>query len=439
MKKDEIITKLREYVIKKLSPTEGERKLITMIYDSFQSLLNQNCFQTGSYPRFTSIRPIHDLDIVFVIGNWDEKNHDPLETLKLLQLKIQTEYKNPTKYQYEVSLCTHSIDVIYKENNEEIFSVDIVPGYIFSKNEFNDDTYQVPEVLNFHHGKTRLDFYQRLSFEHKDMNWIVSDPKGYIEIAKKVNQQNNDFRKSVKFIKAWKKSCETKDSNFLLKSFHIEQIVTKYFQENSNLNIFDCIFKFFVDLPKHVISPQIKDRANNDKFIDDYVSNLTNGQKEQITRARDCFLKKLEEILPNDLVDNLIDGCFYSRNSISEQFLFDFGIPIFINDDYSFKIIGEVQERDGFRKSYLNSTGLITIDRKIRFMVQGNQPRVNYFKWKVKNDNSSKEPRGEITDNRTRNDPENTKYHGNHYVECYAILNNTCVAKALQNVKLEYP
>jgi hypothetical protein len=99
--------------------------------------------------------------------------------------------------------------------------------------------------------------------------------------------------------------------------------------------------------------------------------------------------------------------------------------------------LGEVQERDGFRKSILNKSGLISVDRKIKFRINGNSPNVDLFKWKVKNDNSSKEPRGEITDYQTRNDPENTKYSGNHFVECYAILNNTCVAKARQNVKLE--
>ena len=129
--------------------------------------------------------------------------------------------------------------------------------------------------------------------------------------------------------------------------------------------------------------------------------------------------------------------CYYKRASNSERFLFDFNIPTFLDDDYAFKIIGEVQERKGgFRKFILDRIGRIPIDRKIKFKIRRRPPDVELFKWKVKNDNSSKEPRGEITDHQTKNDPEYSKYNGNHNVECYAILNNTCVARAKQNVTL---
>jgi len=96
-----------------------------------------------------------------------------------------------------------------------------------------------------------------------------------------------------------------------------------------------------------------------------------------------------------------------------------------------------VQERKGsFRRFVLDFIGRITIDRKINFRIEGTPPSVDLFKWKVKNADSSPHPRGEITDHQTRNDPEHSKYIGEHYVECYAILDNVCVAKARQNVKL---
>ena len=105
----------------------------------------------------------------------------------------------------------------------------------------------------------------------------------------------------------------------------------------------------------------------------------------------------------------------------------------------SFEVIGEVQERaGGFRKFILDKIGWIPIDRKIEFRVKKPPPGIDLFKWKVKNDNGSPEPRGEITDHRTKNDPEHSKYIGNHYVECYAIINGVCVAKARQTVQLEH-
>ena len=117
--------------------------------------------------------------------------------------------------------------------------------------------------------------------------------------------------------------------------------------------------------------------------------------------------------------------------------MFDFNIPTLLDDNYNFGIFGEVQERTGgFRKYILDKIGKIPIDRKIKFNIKGEPPKVDLFKWKVKNDNSSKQPRGEITDHRTLRYPEETRYNGNHFVECFAILNNTCVAKARQNVTL---
>lgn len=446
MKKDKFNSKFRAYIKEHISPTncydkncgKCDKCFITRIYDSFKSVLSQNCIQIGSYPRFTAIRPLHDLDILYILGNWEEQNHNPQKSLEELLKTIESDYVNPTNYEIEISLQTHSVTIIFKDNNnEEFFSVDIVPAYIFSKNEFQQDTYKVPEVLRKKHGAKRKEFYQKLSEEHKEMNWIHTDPRGYIEVAKQVNDSNNDFRKAVKFIKAWRNSCKEKHDDFKLKSFHIEQVITKYFKENNSLEIFDSIFNFFFEIPDIISSSQIENRASDEENIDEYVNKLTDEQKQKIIEARDCFLKKLEEFSESDSVESLIDACFCKRASNTEQFLFDFKIPVFTDENYSFEIYGEVQERTGgFRKYILDLAGLISIDRKIKFRIKGNEPSVSFFKWKVKNDDNSSEPRGEITDHQTRNDPENTKFKGNHYVECYAILDNICVAKARQNVKL---
>jgi hypothetical protein len=73
-----------------------------------------------------------------------------------------------------------------------------------------------------------------------------------------------------------------------LKSFHLEQVITKFFQDNPNFEIFDAIFKFFVDLPQIIgKANQVQDRANKDKYLDDYLDKFTDEQKEKIGKARD--------------------------------------------------------------------------------------------------------------------------------------------------------
>lgn len=429
----------REYA-RTLSPKVDERDLINKIYQSFNDMFGvNNCIQIGSYPRFTAVTPVHDLDLLYFLGDWDENNHNPSTALQNLNTKINLEYKNPTTYKIKILLQTHSVTVLYLDNNEEAFSVDIVPAYFYSKNEFNDDIYKVPEVIRRKHGDKRVEYYQKLSQEHQEMDWITSDPKGYIKIASETDKiTNGELRKTAKTLKAWNNNLTNENDNLKLKSFHLEQVITNLFRENSELEIFDAIFHFFTELPNIINKPnQIPDRANKDKFIDDYLQEFTEEQKEKIIQARDCFLIKLENYSESNTIQQLLEVCFYERHGSSEQFLFDSNIPCLTEDEYSFKICGEVQVRGGgFREYILDKIGLINIDRKIKFRISGKQPNVDLFKWKVRNDNNSEQPRGEITDHCTLRDPEETRYRGNHYVECYAILNNTCVARALQNVKL---
>lgn len=443
MKKDELNTNLRDFA-RSLSPKVGEQTLISGIYKSFQDLLvANNCLQIGSYPRFTSITPVHDLDILNILDLWDENAHDPSLALRELNSKINQGYENPTDYSISVSLQSHSVTVSFHQNSEEIFSVDIVPAYITSKNEFNDDKYKVPELLNKRHGKARLEYYQKLVVEHGQMGWIDSDPRGYIKVASDIDQvSNGEFRKSAKIVKFWKNKLEEKDESLKLKSFHIEQVVTKYFQENNLTQVFDVIYRFFVKLPEIIGTPnQIQERTNTSKFIDDYLVDLTEKQKQRINQARDTFLVKLENLSDSTPINSLFEIEFLERTSSSEMYLFDseYRIPVFVEGD-TFRIDGFIQPKSGFRDGWLSAVNhQIAKGRQVKFQIR-NDIEKDYTLWKVQNDKNSSEvvsancTRGEITRDRTMKDPESTAYKGQHYVECFAVKDNVCIARSKINV-----
>lgn len=172
MKNDKINNKMREYA-KRLSPTTHERALVAEIYDSFRNLLGkENCIQIGSYPRRTSVTPIKDLDILYLLGSWNENSHDPLVALKNLHSLIEANYVPPRGYKKKVSFQTHSITVEFSDN-VRTFSVDIVPAYSYGKNEFGIDMYQVPEVIKRKHAERKLALWES---NGKDA-WILSDPR----------------------------------------------------------------------------------------------------------------------------------------------------------------------------------------------------------------------------------------------------------------------
>jgi hypothetical protein len=182
---------------------------------------------------------------------------------------------------------------------------------------------------------------------------------------------------------------------------------------------------------------QITDRANPNAFIDEYVENLTAEERGSIIEARDGFLIKLEQFSPTTAGKDLVRAPSRKRTSNSEQYLFDFGIPVLIEENHM-RITANVLVRSGgFRHRILDALGVIETDRKIEFRVSNPPAATELLKWKVKNDDSSPHPRGEITDHHTLNDPEHSKYKGNHFVECYAIRRGVCIARSRQAVTLK--
>jgi len=438
MKKNEFNELFRRYTKEKLTPTVAERELVSKIYNAVQDVLSErSCLQIGSYPRFTAISPPHDLDILYIIDAWPGKAPNPNHILLSLKESLNKAFRNPTSYAIAISAQTHSITIAFTQGKDEKFSVDIVPAYIVGKNEFSQDTYMVPEILIKNHIARRM-LYEEISSSPREMNWLKSDPRGYIEIAKQIDQANNDFRKTVKFIKAWKAAFKKQNEKFKLKSFHVEMVISKYFLEHAQLDFYDAVFEFFYSIPQIIVKSQFSDRGEPGRKIDEYIDKLTEDEKEMIIQARDNFLIKLENFTENNGVEQLFKVEFYERKSSVEKYLFDYKIPVLVEKEIKLGINGNVLQRTGgFREKLLDTLGLIEIDRKIQFRLANQVPGIDLYKWKVKNDDSSIQPRGEITDHTTLHDPEHTKYKGRHYVECYAIKNGVCVAKARQNVELK--
>lgn len=440
MKKDKFNSKLREYA-KNLSPTSTEQDLIGKVYQSFNDLFGtNNCIQIGSYPRFTAVTPVHDLDVLYIVGAWIENKHDPSMTLQSLYKQIKNQYVSPTNYTHQISLQTHSIAIQFWQNSTMVLSVDIVPAYSYGKNEYNQDKYKVPEVTKEKNHTIRNALTWDASNSHA---WIDSDPRGYIKVATELGE-NPDFRKTVKFIKKWKNNLCDLDHNLKLKSFHLEQVLTKIFQQEQNINIFDAIFQFFCDLPDIIAVPnQIADRANNDKYIDDYVTNFTMKEKDKFKKARDGFLIKLEKFTESSEMSFLMEIEFHERPA-SEEFMFDKRIKMLIDPNAVFKIDGFVKPLRGFSNGWISKTpqlqkGLtrgLGKSRKIEFSIVKNSTTATSFWWKVRNSDGCGKPRGEITSNQTKNNPETTEYIGDHFVECFATNHDICLAKSRLPVKI---
>lgn len=435
MRKDEFNTILRVYVRDHLSPTTDDRTFVAEVYSSVQDVLGAgNCLQIGSFARFTAIRPLHDLDILYIAGTYENEDPDPSGCLASLEERLLGEYQNPTDYDFEISTQTHSVTISFRNGDEDVFSVDVVPAYRSGRNEFDLDKYVVPEIAAM--GKARrTEIRDQVSRGERQMHWIHSDPRGYIQIASHINAANEDFRRTAKLLKGWRSACKEVDPEFSLKSFHLEQAIAVVFSRHPNISIFDAAFEVMCQIPDLIRYPRFPDRANPNVFIDSYVDELSHADQRKVDKARDHFLVQLENLAAPAGIPNMLSGVGYERASSTEKFLFDQNIPVL--SEVTFRVVGDVQEKTGgFRAFILDRVGRIPVSREIRFRVGRDAPDGCMFKWKVRNDRDSPEPRGEITDHQTLKELEKTAYIGTHWVECFAVRDGVCVGRGKQVVRL---
>ncbi len=279
---DEINSQINIYVSKNLTPTDIERAYVSEKYAVIRGLLGEACFQTGSYARFTSISPVHDLDIIYPVSDRHVQD-DPSGIINLMQSMLQKGLSDqPVK---SIVVQTHSITIEFLDSPKGGFSIDVVPAVELGiKNEFGDSIYMVPEILRFSK-ENRISLYKMASSH--PIKWIRSDPKGYIKAAGNLNETNSDFRHSAKLLKGWRHACKSVYGDlFKLKSFHIEQICYQYFIEhNMNMTLdgaIDCI----AALPNYLEDPQFPDRADMTKFIDEYVNELSPNEIQLILKLQ---------------------------------------------------------------------------------------------------------------------------------------------------------
>lgn len=438
MLKSRIESHFRKYVKETLSPTRNDIQFVSKVYESFTNVLGvKKCVQIGSFPRYTAIRPLHDLDILYRIGDWTEEHTHPEKILKDLADKFKQEYKNPTQYRITLKVQSHSIAFSFlNSKNEEVFAVDIVPAINRGQNEYGESTFWVPEIIKTRSRAKRDEIYAKKKFSQQSINWIKTDPLGYIKQASEINSNNSDFRKSVKFLKGWKNFCKSENDDFKLKSFHLEQLITEQLKLNPDQPIFDSLFECLTNLKESIQSSQIKDRADSNKFIDQYVSDLTEKEKNLIFQAVDAILISFEEF--DGDVGKVIESGFYKRKH-SEKFLFDHKIPILTDESVEFIVDGFIKKAQGyseFKQRLSKTRGLVEKRNSIRFFVdKGHSLSYNYA-WKIKNDNKCKEPRGDLHLNSVSTRNESTAYYGNHYTECFAIQNGECIARDRADVRI---
>lgn len=371
-----------------------------------------NCLQVGSYGRYTAIDGVSDLDMIYEMPLESFKRYDEREgnsqsgLLQDVRKAILETYSN-TDIRGDCQV------VVIAFTN---YQVEVCPGFIQS-----DGSYKYPDSKN---GGT----------------WKVTKPRQEIDEINNFNRTTNGNLKNLsRMLRAWKNRQGLKIGGLL-----IDTLCYNFLKENKkhhgttfadyHLLVRD-IFEFLKNTP-----PEQKywlALGSNQKVFKK--SNFIRSAKKAYDAAVSAIAKNENETVYS--IWRRIFGLQFpypaklleasSNYTNSEEFIENV-VPVDIR--YNLNIECNVSQA-GFRDQLLSQLPFVKTDKKLLFYIKSTDtPRPYSVKWKVKNKGDLARRRnmlrGQLLDDEGKEQrKENSNFGGPHYVECYIIKDNVCVAR----------
>lgn len=365
-------------------------------------------FLTGSYSRNTAIRPPQDVDFFIVLN---EKKYDdlkPSELLNLLEKTLKDILPEKTIFQQ-----THSVTIEYDEE----FSIDVIPAF-----EINNELYKIPHVS-----------------DNGDI-WLESNPKIHGEKLTKANDTVNGLLVPiVKLLKAWKR-----DKCNYVKSFHLELLEIEIINNSEIESYTNGINLFFDNVNNYLESACVIDPANSDNLVDDYLTDDERENLKYLIKTEATIVQNAVSLENNGKTDEAInewDKIFTfnpeKKKSLTSKQSHEKVLLYPENLQFKIKITSKLfnPTLNKYKENYYSNSRKLPKGWKLRFYVDSsNVPDPKKVFWQVVNMGEEAEKatdlRGEILDDQGFNwRNEHTKYKGTHYVNCFIVKNNSCVAK----------
>lgn len=364
-------------------------------------------FLFGSYKKKTNIRPMdkmQDVDVLFKIPKETFEKFDNYESNG--QSALLQEIRNTLNKTFTTtSKISGWGKVVLVNTVDGTHNIEVLPAY-----ELTDKTFKIPNSEN-------------------GGSWEIFDPREDINNFQDSNQQVNGLVKIVtRMLKSWKRQNKTLN----IKSYQIEQYVLEYFNKNSfeeiNIKIFIKIFNF------------IKSKIDNENnsFIDTVINRLELADRLNQNEKYEETANKLKLIFGDKFpsyFSNIKEAVESNNEDIApnEQYIDElFEVDLF--NDYYFKLDGEIKQ-DGFQRykliNFLQKVKILKKNLKLTFSFTTDIQKPYKVYWKVRNFGEearrTKNLRGQIIKG-SHTKTETTLYIATHYVECYIVKNNICIA-----------
>ena len=386
-----------------------------------------NTLQVGSYGRWTGIKGISDLDMVYIIpdSKWKEYNKEGGQRLLLQDIKKALE-KTYSSSDIKIDRCV--VTVKFSDHSH----IDIQPVF-----ETSDDDFIYPDTYG-------------------EGSWKITKPRKEMEAMLEVNKEKNrNLRRLCKMIRAWKNHngvvikgllIDTLAYNFLNSTSEYDSKSFNYYDEMSR-----DFFKFLYEQPKNqkeYVALGSKQRVKvvksfNRKAKKAYKYSCeaiaATSEKEKHNKWRDVYGKDFPKYKTEDSEAKLLNNSYLN----TEEFIEDTYI---VEINYDLHIDCEIRQ-NGYRtellREFLKKKFPLLTNKSLKFFIKNNEVPPPYdIKWKVTNrgEEAIKRDciRGEIiNDGGNEIRFETSNFKGNHFVECYIIKDNKVVARDLINVPIK--
>lgn len=359
----------------------------------------------GSYGKQTNIRPPSDIDTVFLLplSEWEHYSSLSSNAQAVLLQKIR-EVLMKTYSETDVKAWEKVVKVDFK-----VHKVEVVPAW-----KLLDGKFRIPNSTN-------------------GGSWEIVDYDAEVEQLNRLNKRNNGkTRQIIRMIKKWNKTISPIDP---LSSYNIEKFVINFVSVYNTVNTsFSLIIKDFFDYLSLVID---KSRKSYVLTAKDRAFRACSYQAEgELEKAADEWRKVFGDDFPKVYKTGTKEKLADAQMD-SEEFLYQ-DVRIDINPKYGVEIdcIKSGHYCEGPHISAVIGDGL-EFHAKV-----SNIPGSYTIKWKIRNFGedaiNANDLRGkiELSSPKDTIKQEHAKYRGTHFVECFVIKNQCCVASNILTVTI---
>lgn len=390
-------------------------KRLNRKYYSLDELDNQetdNGLIVGSVGRTTAVRNVSDFDYIFSLPSEVYRRFDSYEGNG--QSALLQEIKNELLKRYPNTKIKGDGQVVVIDFSDG-GKIELVPAF-----EQSDGNFKYPDSRN-------------------GGSWKTTKPKPEIEKSKSLNSNfNNHFSNLTRLIRQWKNHM-----GFSFKGLLIDTLISDLIDDKGISEIYYSDYNILLKDIFEYFSNQDKNReywyalGSNQKIYNNDGAKFINKAKQALKKIEDASEEKLTEVYRQLFGRKFAQSTSTTNRASNEEF-----IDELFSIDIRYNIVLECEiTQDGFRKAllsdFLKSRFKIKNRKSLDFeIIQSDIPDnllsdVKYY-WKVRNIGAEAIrrncERGAIFSGKIKHH-EDSQFKGDHYVECYAVLDNTVIAR----------